>query len=113
MLKTIVYIFQAKKGMDHPDELVSDVSFGLLGSFFVASFVILGILTGILCFVGFYFDLGFFKVFGVLFGMVLGIDIIVYTKVKKYFKRTSKRVVDYSKNEYQKQKSNVIDIESE
>lgn len=111
MFKIITYVFQVKKGIEKPDEFVTDVSFSLLQGFFVASFIILVLITVLLGFLGVHFDSSFLKIFATLFLIVLGIDVVVYIKVKKVFSHLSKKVVDYGKKTYQKQQSRIIDVE--
>ncbi len=99
IFKYIGYAFMAKQGMNAPEELLADTSFGLIEGFFIISFIILGLLTGISLFVGFSYGYLFFKIFGIILLVILAIDIFVYRKIKKFVTKISTKVTNKVKQE--------------
>ena len=106
----IDYSLKAKQGYQEPEELISETSFGLIESFFIISFIILGLITGGLGFLVFYYGSIIVFILALLFGITLSFDIWIYIKVKSFFKKMSKKVVDYSRKESSGTQGRVIDI---
>ena len=111
IIKYIDFAFKAKQGYSAPDELLSETSFSFIESFFISSFIILGIIAGGLGILAFSQGSNFALFFAILFLLVLVFDVWVFIKIKKIFKKLSKKVVDYSKNVYSETKSRIIDVE--
>ncbi len=92
IFKYIRYFFQAKKGMNKPDELMTDLSFGIVEGFFVMSLLILGLLAGLAGFLGFYYDSGLLKFFMVLFVLVFIGDLVLLRVLKRGVGRIMKNM---------------------
>jgi len=102
IFKYIGYALKTRQGIHHTDEFVSDISFGAIEAFFIGSFVILGIITLGLGFVAFYYANTVALVLAILFLLVLSLDIFIFIKVRNFFKRISKKAVDFSKEQYKR-----------
>lgn len=111
IFKYIGYAFQAKRGLENPGELVSDISFGPVQLFFILSFIALGLITVLVGFLGIHFDSIIFLILSFLFLMVLIIDIWIYRRVKRFFTSLGKRVVDVSQSVYKKTTSKISHLE--
>lgn len=92
IFKYIGYALSSKKGINKPEELVADTSFGLIEGFFILSFVILGLLGIGSLFLGFNYGYIFFKIFGIIMIIILFIDIIIFRAVKKFVGKLSTHV---------------------
>ena len=109
IVKYIGYAFKAKQGMNAPQDLLADTSFGLVEGFFILSFIALGIVGIGSVFVGFNYGYGFFKVFGIIMLLILILDIIIYRKVKKFIQKMSNQVTDNVKQHINYYKT--VDVE--
>ncbi len=100
MLKvfTIIdYVLKAKQGVEKPEELLADTSFSFLEFFFYVSFALLGLFTAALWFFTFFKESAILGFFATLFSLALAFDIFLFIKIKKFFARMSKKIVDYGK----------------
>ncbi len=112
IIKYISYAFKTKKGIQHTDELMTDISFGPVESFFILSFIFLGIITAGLGFTAFYFSSKIILFFAIMFLFVLSLDIWIFIKIKKFFISVNKKIVHYSQKKYKQfQTKNVVDID--
>ena len=90
---------------------VDDVFWSFALEFIIVSFIILGLIVGGLGFVAFYYTSNTALLFAVLFFAILCFDIWVFLKVKRFFKKISKKMLHYSKKKYsQIVDNNIIDI---
>jgi uncharacterized protein YacL len=93
------------------------VSFGPIEAVFIISFVILGLITLGLGFLAFYYVSNIAFIFFMLFLLVLSVDIFIFIKVRNFFKKISKKAVDFSKEKYKKfaykNDDNIVDVEYE
>lgn len=114
IFKYITYAFKTKKGIEHTDEFIKDVSFGPIEAFFILSFIILGILGFGLGFLAFYYDSGLALFFAIMFLSTLSFDVWIFIKVKKFFTKMSKNMFNYTKQKYKKINSDrIIDVDYE
>lgn len=88
----IDYGMKAKQGYDTPDEFIAETSFAFVESFFTTSFIILSIISGALLFFGFKFGYNLMILFGVLFLIILIVDIMIYRFTKKTLQNISTQV---------------------
>lgn len=100
---------KAKQGVNAPDELLADTSFGLIEGFFIISFIVLGVLTGGSLFLGFYYGYIFFKIFGFILLAVLVIDISIYRVVKRAVSSLSSKITNTVKQKINNHR--VVDVE--
>lgn len=92
IFKYIDYVMKAKQGVNAPNELLADTSFGLIEGFFIISFIALGILSGGSLFIGFSYGYLFFKIFGFILLIILFFDILIFRFLKKTVSSISKKV---------------------
>ena len=102
IFKYIGYAFHAKRGIEHPDEFIADISFAPLETFFIVSFIILGLITLGLGFLAFWYVSNALLVFALLFLLVLSVDIFLYVKIRRAFIRMGKQVQSFSKKKITK-----------
>ena len=110
IFKYIGYAFKAKQGINAPDELLADTSFGLVEGFFILSFIVLGIIGGGSVFIGLTYGYLFFKVFGIILLLILCVDIAIYRKIKKFVGRISRKVTSQARNTINNYRT--VDIEA-
>jgi len=114
IFKYIGYALKAKQGITKPDEFIADTSFGLIEGVFIISFIILGILSLGLLFLGFYYNIVGLIIFGVVLSLILGVDVAIYLKVKQYIRRVSKNITDIARNSMSQRQaidSDVTDVQ--
>ncbi len=106
----IDYALKAKQGMEKPEDLLAETSFAFLEIYFYVSFAFLGLFTFCLwCFV-IYFLSVIGGVFATLFSLALAFDIFIFIKVKRFFERMSKKIVDYGKDQFIQTRIIEVDI---
>jgi ABC-type dipeptide/oligopeptide/nickel transport system permease subunit len=81
MFRYVKFIVDAKKGIEKPDELATDLSFGFVEGFFLLGIITSAVLAIAAGYFGFRFDLVFLKFIMVLAGLFflffLGIMIVL------------------------------------
>jgi len=109
IFKIIDYGIKGKEGYNAPDELIADTSFGLIEGFFIISFFVLGIVSGALLYFGISFGYNLMVVFGVLFLIILIIDIAIYQFIKKIVQNISTKVTNGVRNQINEK--NTIEVD--
>ena len=121
IFKYIGYALHAKRGIERPDEFIADISFAPLETFFIVSFIILGLITLGLGFLAFLYASNILLIFALLFLTVLSIDIFFYIKIRRAFIGMGKKVQSFSKKKMSKLfskndeiiREEIVDIEYE
>lgn len=108
----------AQQGIKNPDEFVSSTSITFLSTFFIMSILILGLLTGLFLFSGFYFDILFLKIMG-FFSFILFCGIfILFRYLKKIIRRTARNIKTHLETKFSEYNTNnnirkIIDVENQ
>jgi hypothetical protein len=110
IFKLIGYGMKAKQGYSEPDDLLADSSFGIVEGFFILSFVILGLISGILLYFGFSYGYSLMTFFGFLFLLMLFVDIAIYRIIKKAVQRISTKVTNTVKKQVSSNRT--VDVEA-
>lgn len=116
ILKYIDYAMKVKQGYEAPNELIAETTFAPIESFFVISFIVLGLLSGGSLFVGFYFGYLFFKIIGFILLFILLINIIIFRFIKKTIENISQKVTNNIQSQYKKysvNQANIINVSEE
>jgi hypothetical protein len=109
IFKVIDYTMKTKQGIEHPDELMSELSFGFIEGYFITSFIILGLLTGASFWFGFISDVIFFKITFWFFLLLLIASIGIFIILKRLVGKISKKVSDTVTTRIKRR--TVIDVE--
>lgn len=111
IFRVLKQVRDVKKGYQHPDEFLSDVSFGVIEAYFTTSFIVLGLLLTGTFWGGFIEGIFFLKVFFVLFLLITITVWFVFRGIKKFIARISKSMTDRARHTYNEVRSrNVIDV---
>jgi F0F1-type ATP synthase assembly protein I len=100
---------KAKQGYEQPNELLTDLSFGIVEGYFVASMIILSVVTGVSLWLGFFKDIIFFQIIFFLFLILLIGSIILFRIIKRTVARISKKVTDNVQGQLKRKAA--IDVE--
>jgi F0F1-type ATP synthase assembly protein I len=109
ILKYIDLARKAKQGYEQPNELLTDLSFGIVEGYFVASMIILSVVTGVSLWLGFFKDIIFFQIIFFLFLILLIGSIILFRIIKRTVARISKKVTDNVQGQLKRKAA--IDVE--
>jgi Flp pilus assembly protein TadB len=92
IFRVINYGMKAKQGYNAPDEVIADTSFSFIEGFFIVSFIILGILSSGLLYFGIALGYNLMVIAGILFLIILIVDILVYRFIKKIIQNISTKI---------------------
>lgn len=107
------YLTQAKKAYEKPQELLSDISFGIIQGYFIISFIVFTLFSGLSIWFGFFKGILFFQFTSVVFVMALVTSIVVYLKLKRFVEIISNNITRNFKKRIPKNHHRVIDVDSE
>ena len=110
MFRYIKFIFDAKKGIEKPDELTTDLSFGLVEGFFILGLVISGLVAIASGFFGFRFELGFLKFIMMLSGLFFVVCLGLMIVLKRVVERIAKQATDSVKHRINNHR--IVDVEA-
>lgn len=106
----IDYALKVKQGVERPDELLSETGFGFIELYFYLSFAVLALVAGILGFLAYRYSSVGAGIFSFLFVLVLIFDIWIFNKLKSFFDRASKKIVEVGKEAFRKKEAIEVEV---
>jgi len=110
MFRYIKFVLNAKKGLQKPDELAADLSFGLVEGFFILGLIIALVVAGLSGYFGYRFDYGFLKFLMVLSGLFFLGFLALYVMLKKMITKATSNITHRVKNRIDN--NHVVDVEA-